>query len=180
MAALVTPEVKSFPVQCKPCFELQPVSVHGLSIGLSEGGIVFALPVDSAAEVSTFEVHIACKHRRVPAAVVSMSLSKAGKPLAVLSDSTAYAYQPGMGTWMCIVDSDFALSSYASILASGVPGGQLVSFSHRIAHRISSMQKYRVAHTFIASWPLWASVTQPAESPALCFCHIIVSARHPR
>ena len=55
-------------------------------------------------------------------AVVSMSLSKAGSPLAVLSDSTAYAYQPGMRTWMRIVDSDFAQSSYASILASGAPG----------------------------------------------------------
>ena len=55
-------------------------------------------------------------------AVVSMSLSKAGSPLAVLSNSTAYAYQPGMRTWMCVVDSDFALSSYASILASGAPG----------------------------------------------------------
>ena len=29
-------------------------------------------------------------------AVVSMRLSKAGSPLAVLSDSTAYAYQSGM------------------------------------------------------------------------------------
>lgn len=62
------------------------------------------------------------KHGSLLPAVVSMSLSKAGSPLAVLSNSTAYAYQPSMRTWMRVVDSDFALSSYASILASGVPG----------------------------------------------------------
>ena len=60
-----------------------------------------------------------------------MSLSKAGSPLAVLSNSTAYAYQPGMQTWMRLVDSDFASSSYASILASGMPGE---SAGQKLAH----------------------------------------------
>ena len=55
-------------------------------------------------------------------AVVSMSLSAAGSPLAVLSNSSAYVYQPGMKTWMRMVDSAFALSSYSSILASSVAG----------------------------------------------------------
>ena len=55
-------------------------------------------------------------------AVVSMSLSEAGDLLAVLSNSTAYAYQPGMETWMCVVDSAFAQTSYSSIMTSGMPG----------------------------------------------------------
>ena len=54
--------------------------------------------------------------------MVSMSLSTAGSPLAVLSNSSAFAYQPGMKTWMRVVDSAFALSSYSSILASGMAG----------------------------------------------------------
>lgn len=56
--------------------------------------------------------------------MVSMSLSAAGSPLAVLSNSSAFAYQPGMKTWMCVVDSAFPLSSYSSILASSM-GGEL-------------------------------------------------------
>ena len=55
-------------------------------------------------------------------AVVAMSLSTAGSPLAVLSNSSAFAYQPGMRTWMRVVDSAFALSSYSSILASSMAG----------------------------------------------------------
>jgi hypothetical protein len=55
-------------------------------------------------------------------AVVSMSLSEAGDLLAVLSNSTAYAYQPGMETWMCVVDSAYAQTSYSSIMTSGMPG----------------------------------------------------------
>ena len=51
-----------------------------------------------------------------------MSLSEAGSPLAVLSNSSAYAYQPGMKTWMRVVDGTFALSSYSSILSSGLAG----------------------------------------------------------
>ena len=54
--------------------------------------------------------------------MVSMSLSTAGSPLAVLSNSSAFAYQPGMRTWMRVVDSAFALSSYSSILASSMAG----------------------------------------------------------
>ena len=51
-----------------------------------------------------------------------MSLSTAGNPLAVLSNSSAFAYQPGMKTWMHVVDSAFALSSYSTILASSMAG----------------------------------------------------------
>ena len=51
-----------------------------------------------------------------------MSLSAAGNPLAVLSNSSAFAYQPGMRTWMRVVDGAFALSSYSSILASSMAG----------------------------------------------------------
>ena len=73
--------------------------------------------------------------------MVSMSLSAAGSPLAVLSNSSAFAYQPGLRTWMRVVDSAFALSSYSSILASSMAGellaicfsGSLPSTPARIA-----------------------------------------------
>lgn len=54
-------------------------------------------------------------------AVVFMRLSHAGLPLAILSNSTAYALHLGMKSWMCVADSSFSLSSYASIMTSHSP-----------------------------------------------------------
>lgn len=66
-------------------------------------------------------------------AVVSMRLSRCGLPLAILSNSTAYALHLGMKTWMCVADSSFSYSSYASILTSGSPSAGLEQ-SHRYLH----------------------------------------------
>ena len=65
-------------------------------------------------------------------AVVAVRLSRAGLPLAVLSDSTAHALHLGMRAWMRVADSAFALSSYLSLLSpsAGVPG-QTVPEQHQ-------------------------------------------------
>ena len=57
-------------------------------------------------------------------AVVAVRLSRAGLPLAVLSDSTAHALHLGMRAWMRVADSAFALSSYLSMLnpSAAAPG----------------------------------------------------------
>ncbi len=57
-------------------------------------------------------------------AVVSVRLSKAGLPLALLSDSTAHVLHLGMRAWMRLADASFALSSYQSLShpAAAVPG----------------------------------------------------------
>jgi hypothetical protein len=50
-----------------------------------------------------------------------MRLSQAGQPLAVLSNSQAYALHLGMKAWMCVADTTFSYSSYASIMSTGSP-----------------------------------------------------------
>ena len=52
---------------------------------------------------------------RCELAVVSVRLSGAGLPLAVLSNNTAYALHLGMKTWMRVADSNFSFSSYMSL-----------------------------------------------------------------
>lgn len=46
-----------------------------------------------------------------------MRISAAGAPLAVLSNRSAYCFHRGMRCWMCLADSSFPASAFASVLA---------------------------------------------------------------